>query len=472
MVRFGQTNPQMQTCQVEVSYKTCARRSAACSWDDSLLSEGESMASMTSDGTAALAAAIGIDWAADHHDIALQAIGTSTIEEYRLEHTPEAIARWLAGLAHRFGHRPIGIAIETSRGPLVHALLEAPFVVLYPVNPRSLRRFREAFSPNGAKDDAPDARLLLELLMKHRDQLLAWQPDDAATRALQRLVEQRRAAVGLRTQLTQQLQAVLKEYFPQALDWAGVDLASPMACRFLQQWPTLDALQRARPATVRRFYHAEGCRRATRIETRLAEIRTATPLTGDDAVITSSVLYVQLLVEQLLALGPSLARLDAAIAERFAAHADAAIFASLPGAGDALAPRLLVAFGTDRRRFPSAADMQTHSGIAPITVRSGRQCQVRWRWATSTFLRQTFHEFAQHSVRHCEWARAFYRQQRQRGKTHQAAVRALAFKWIRILWRCWQDHTPYDGARYEGALRLRHSPLSNALPRADTADAA
>jgi len=418
-----------------------------------------------------LAAAIGLDWASDHHDIALQPLAPAAgpVEACRLAQTPAALRAWLTTLEQRFGGQPVGIALETSRGPLVHALLEAPFVVLYPINPRSLRRFRETFSPNGAKDDAPDARLLLALLVQHRERLLPWRPEDARTRLLGRLVEQRRAAIGLRTQLVLQLQATLAAYFPQALAWAGDDLASPMACAFLQQWPTLEALQRARPSTVRQCYTRHGCRQAARIATRLAEMHDAVPLTRDLAVVTSSVLQLQLLVRQLEALRPSLALLERAIAEQFAAHDEGALFASFPGAGAALAPRLLVAFGSDRTRFPSAQAMQQHTGIAPITRRSGRQQQVTWRWATSTFLRQTFHEFAQHSLPHCPWAATFYAHQRRRGKTHHAAVRALAFKWIRIIWRCWQDHQPYDNARYERALEHRGSPLHSLLaPQATT----
>ena len=411
----------------------------------------------------ALAAAIGIDWADDHHDVAVQVTGTDVIEDVRLEHTPEAIARWLGELAGRFGSQPIGIAIETSRGPLVHALLDAPFVVLYPVNPRSLRRFREAFSPNGAKDDRPDARLLLALLVQHRAALRAWMPEPPDTRLLRRLVEQRRAAVDLRTQLTLELQARLKEYFPQALDWAGEDVASPMACAFLRQWPTLAALQRARPTTVEHFYLRHGCRRRAQIDARLAAIRHAVPLTQDVAVLESGVLAVRLLTQQLHALAPSLEALDEAIAACFARHEDGAIFRSLPGAGAALAPRLLTVFGTDRTRFPTAADVQTYTGIAPVTVRSGRQRHVHWRWATSTFVRQSVHEFAHHSVLHSAWARAFYAEQRRRGKDHHTAVRALAFKWLRIIWRCWKDRTPYDSARYERALRRRQSPIAKFL---------
>lgn len=416
-----------------------------------------------------LAAAIGIDWASDHHDLALAPLAPSgPVEEFQLAHTPEALRAWLAALATRFPGGVIGIAIETSNGPLVNVLLEAPFIVLYPVNPRSLHRFREAFSPNGAKDDAPDARLLLTLLLQHRERLTPWQPADERTRLLTRLVERRRAIVDWRTQLTQQLDAVLKEYFPQALRWAGADLTSAMACAFLTRWPTLAALQRARRATIDRFFRQQGCRSTARIAERLAEIPVALPLTTDAAVITSGVFAVQMLVRQLDALRPSLAAVDEAIAEQFAAHADAPLFASLPGAGDVLAPRLLVALGCNRSRFASAAELQQQAGIAPVTVKSGRTRHVHWRWATSTFIRQTFHEFAHHSIGHSAWARRFYAQQRRRGKPHHLAVRSLAFKWIRIIWRCWQDHALYDAARYERALHRHQSPLAQLLsPMAD-----
>lgn len=410
-----------------------------------------------------LAAMIGLDWAERHHDVALQTAESSTIEAARVAHTPNAVAAWLAGLAHRFGGQPVGIALETSRGPLVHALLEAPWVILYPVNPRSLQRFREAFTPSGAKDDAPDARLLLMLLVQHRAALTPWRREDPATRTLGALLERRRTTVELRTQLVLQLQATLKAYFPHALIWAGPDLARPLALTFLERWPTLAALQRARPATIRRFYTTRPGRRSARLEAWLTEMATAVPLTRDPAIITPSVLFVQVLVGQLRALGPSLEALDTAIAGCFAAHPDAALFQTLPGAGAALAPRLLVAFGPDRTRYPTAADLQQRAGIAPVTVRSGQSSSVHWRWSVSTFLRQTFHEFAHHSILHAPWARAFYHAQRARGKSHHVAVRALAFKWIRILWRCWQDHTPYDEARYTRALTVRGSPLAAQL---------
>lgn len=410
-----------------------------------------------------LAAVIGIDWADQHHEVALQDTETAQIERQRLAHTPEAIAEWLAAVRQRFANRAVGIAVETSRGPLIHALLEHDFVILYPVNPRSLKRFRETFAPSGAKDDVPDADLLRELLVKHRDRLRAWRPEAVETRAIRRLVESRRRTIDLRTKLTQQLTAALKEYFPQALEWTGTDLSSAMACDFLLRWPTLEAVQRARRKTVEAFYTTHNCRRPERIAARLEAMHGAVPLTRDSAIIEPTALVVQMLARQLQALADSLARFDQEIARRFEVHEDAALFKSLPGSGAALAPRLLVAFGTDRTRFRQAAEVQQYAGIAPVLKRSGNSAIVHWRRAAPTFVRQSFHEFAIQSVRFSPWARAYYALQRSRGKDSHAAFRALAFKWIRIIWRCWQNSTPYDEAHYVRSLHRHPSPLTARL---------
>jgi transposase len=416
-----------------------------------------------------LVALLGIDWADQSHEVSLQPVAldasdSAAVERHQLPHTPEAIRAWMGELRARFPAGAVGVAIETSRGPLIHALLDYDWVVLYPVNPRSLARFRATFTPSGAKADAPDADLLRELLAKHRDRLRPWMPDTEATRALRRLVESRRHAVDLRTKFTQQLTAALKEYFPQALEWAGADLGSEMACDFLLAWPTLEAVQRVRPQRLRSFYTRHHCRRPERIEARLTAIREATPLTRDRAVIESGALVVQMLARQLETLGASIRRFDTEIAARFAAHEDAALFSALPGSGAALAPRLLAAFGSDRTRFPHASDVQAFGAIAPVRQRSGKSWVIHWRWSAPTFLRQTFHEFAQQSIRYSAWARAYYALQRSRGKDHHAAVRALAFKWIRVIWRCWQARTPYDEARYLRALADRASPLAGHLP--------
>ena len=406
-----------------------------------------------------LAAFIGLDWADERHDVSLLEASSSTLERRQVTHTPEALSEWLAGLRSRFGGRLVGLCLELSHGPLISALIEHDFLVLYPINPKSLKRFRETFRPSGAKDDPTDADLLLELLTKHRDRLQPWTPETPQIRALDRLVKARRKAVDLRTRLTQQLRAELKGYFPQALDWVS-DLTSRLACDFLLKWPTLEAVHRVRPETIRKFYYGHNCRRGDLIEERLEQIRTATPLTTDAAIIETSVLTVQMLARQIRTLEPSVRRYDEEIEKLFRTHPDAELFSSLPGAGTALAPRLLAAFGSQRERFPSADTIQKYSGIAPVIERSGKSTFiVRWRWAAPTFIRQSFHEFAGHSIHYSPWARAYYELQRERGKRHHAAIRALSFKWLRILWRCWHDRTPYDEDRYLRCLRERGSPL-------------
>ncbi len=172
---------------------------------------------------------------------------------------------------------------------------------------------------------------------------------------------------------------------------------------------------------------------------------------------------VRLLAQQLSALLPALVEIDQAIAQLFAQHPDQPLWDSFPGAGEVLAPRLLAAFGADRQRYQKAAEVQQFSGIAPVTERSGKSGWVHWRLACPKFLRQTFHEFAAHSRRWSPWAQAYYEQQREKGAEHHAALRALAFKWIRIFYRCWQDRTPYDEQRYLQALEACKKNLTSIL---------
>lgn len=406
-----------------------------------------------------LAAWIGIDWADQHHDVALKEAGSQRVEHKRIGAKPEELKEWLAELSARFGDRRIGVCVEQGKGALIHALLEYEFLVLFPINPSSLDNFRKTFVSSGAKYDPTDAGFLLELLEKHGDRLHPWTPDDPQTRALGRLVEARRKAVDQRTQIGQRLTSELKGYFPQALDLVGQDLNAPMAGDFLRRWTTLQALKRARESTLRRFYTSHHCRSADAINERISQIRRAVPLVNDPAIIEPSVLTVRMLVDQLTALTQGIEAYEEQIDKLFAKHPDAYLFEALPGGGRAMAPRLLAAFGTDRTRFESAAQVQQYSGIAPVTVASGKSRWVHRRWAAPWFLRQTFHEFAAHSIRSSVWARAYYDQMRDRGNGHHAAVRALAYKWIRILWRCWQDRTAYDEAQYIDSLRRNGSPL-------------
>src|SRR5215470_9755766 len=396
---------------------------------------------MTHAAPEAFVAFVGIDWADAQHDVCLQTANSTKREYFQLEHTPEAIDAWGTILRTRFNGQPVAICLELNTGPLVSALRQYDFLVLFPIHPLMLARYREAFTPSRAKDDPTDAALQLELLLTHRDKLQPLWPQSPAMRALAQLVEHRRRVVGDTVRSTNRLTSTLKNYFPHVLHWFQ-EKDTRIFCDFLRRWPTLKAVQLARRATLETFFRAHHVRYADVITQRIQAIKAATPLTTDDGVIAPNALLVQALVAQLRVTLQAIAEFDTAIAQRAHSHPDFPLFQALPGAGPVFASRLLVAFGEQRERYRSATALQKYAGVAPVTERSGKKAWVHWRLQCPKFLRQTFVEWAAESIRHSFWAQVYYQQQRDKGKAHQAAVRALAFKWIRILYRCWQDRTP------------------------------
>jgi len=406
------------------------------------------------------AAFVGLDWGDEKHALSLYAAGSTAIERSTLEQTPEALADWANALRTRFPNGKIAVALEQARGALLAGLIQYEHIVPFPVNPKSLARFREALYPSRSKDDLVDADLLLELLTKHRDYLRPWQPDTVETRQLALLNEQRRHFVDYRTCLTNQLLSHLKAIFPQATKLVGEDLASPMATDFLKKWPTLQALKEVKPSVLRQFYYGHNSRSEKLISERLDVLKSAVALTSDSALLAGHSLAIQTLAAQLATLCPFLDQYEQQIADLFAAHPDAPIFASLPGAGAALAPRLLTSFGTDRNRFPKSVAISSYTGIAPVTEQSGKsQYWVHMRWSCPKFLRQSWHEFANSSIKFCPWAALSYKEFRKK-MSHHEAIRKLAYKWQRIVWRMWQDGRPYDEALYVAARPKSAKELS------------
>lgn len=406
------------------------------------------------------AAYVGLDWADRVHQACLRAAGSPCDEQSEVKSTPEALHAWANELRVRFPEGTIAVALEQSRGPVIYALSMHAHLELFPLNPAMVTKYREAAkAASGTKNDPLDASLQCELLRVHPDWLRPLAPLPVETRELLLLVEARRSLVDQRTVVCEQLIATLKGYFPQALTLVGNDVGAPLARALLHRWPTLAAIQRARPQSLRDFYYRHQVRSAERIEERLALVRAAQALTDDVAVMTTSPMLVTALIAQLEALAPAIADYDQRISTCFARQADARLFASFPGAGAQLAPRLLAAFGPDRGRYSNAQSLQQYSGIAPVRVKSGQTCITHWRWHCPKFLRQSFHEFARCSVGQSAWARAYYLLQIERGKKRHQAFRALAYKWQRVMFRCWQERTPYDEAVYLAALRKRGSPL-------------
>jgi transposase len=331
-------------------------------------------------------------------------------------------------------------------------------IVIFPLHPKSVARYREAFSSSGAKSDPTDAELQCELVRVHMDRFAPIEPETPTVRALAQLAESRRKLVQDRVALTNSITHHLKNYYPQVLDWFE-EKDTRLFCDFIARWPSLESVKRARRQTLVDFMHKHNVRRSETIERRLKAIRSAVPLTTDEGVVFPNQFMVERLAAQLRCLLESIARIEAEIEQRYQAMADREIFDSFPAAGPQFAPRLLTAFGTNRDRYDSPAALQKYAGIAPVIEASGNKSWTHWRYACPKFLRQTFVEWAGMTIRQSFWARAYYEQQRERGKEHNTIIRALAFKWIRIMYRCWKDGVPYDESTYLQALKDRGSPL-------------
>lgn len=414
---------------------------------------------MNTENSTGYAAYIGIDWADKKHDICIQSDQLKKDEYVVISNRVEDVDAWAQSMHKRFGS-PIAVAIELTKGPIVYTLQKYDFFVIHPVNPTTLAKYREAFKPSRAKDDPTDALLAVELIRHYPDKFKPLKPQSAELRALFTLTEHRRRLVGDRVRLTNRIRYAFKQYYPQILDWFDrIDTA--VFCDFVERWPTAIQARRARRSTLTSFFNSHNIYRADVLAKRLDAIKRAEPLTQDDGVVIPHRLQAEVLVDQLRVALAAIKRYDEQIAELAEAHEDYKLFDCLPGAGPSLAPRLLVAFGEQRDRFANAGELQTYSGIAPVTERSGKKCWVHWRWSCPNFLRQTFTEWASQTINKSFWAGAFYRQQRAKGSTYQAAVRALAYKWIRILYRCWVTRTPYNESHYLKALKRRGSPLMN-----------
>ncbi|MGO9203045.1 MAG: IS110 family transposase [Limisphaerales bacterium] len=403
------------------------------------------------------AAFIAVDWADQQHVWSLQVAGQTKKETGTLEQKPEAIGLWVAKLQERFGGRSVAIAVEQSRGALIHALMSYDFIVIYPLHPTTVAKFREAFKSSGAKNDPLDTDQILQILTKHLDQLRPMRPDTEETRLLGRLVEDRRKVVDERTGHVQALLASLKEYYPQAIEAVNSNLTSRLAADFLKKWPTFEALRQAKPKTLRAFYYGHNIRSPQVITKVLSLAATAQPLTTDPAIVESGRRISQVHAQIIQTLNPLIADYEDRIEKLFNAHPEAKLFSKLPGAGPALAPRLLTFFGTDRSRYEAAENVQSFTGIAPVTKSSGRSRVVYFRVPCPKFDRQTFHEFARLSVTNCRWAMNYVDYYTAKGKKYHTIIRALAYKWIRILFRCWQNRTSYDDAMYMKILRKRGS---------------
>ncbi len=403
---------------------------------------------------------IGIDWADAKHDFHLiDPTGKTQIGVFK--QSPKAIAEQLRLWREQFPEATFLIAIEAAKGALINNLIEQDDIVIYPINPAALAYHRKSFAHGGGKNDPLDAKRLAGFLNDRLPDLRPLKRDLPITRELGSLSEDRRRAVDTRADLANELTAVLKQYFPAVLEFKAAKPYAAFLLSFLIEYPTLRAAQDAGEAKLRSYFHGVGMKRkADKFAKIIVE---SMPLTVDEVTLRSSRRRAVMLAEQLRVYNKHIRQYEASIKELLPKHPAHAIAKSLPGPSDNTQARLIAAMGDDPNRYGSARCLQCASGIAPITEQSGKRKFAVARWACTKFLRQTFHEMAGLSITKSRWAKAFYDQQVAKGKSSNTAKRALAYKWQRIIYRCWQTGQPYNEERYIARLRATDSPLCKLL---------
>jgi transposase len=392
----------------------------------------------------------GFDWARDHHDVVVVDQKGNIVKELNFEHTAEGWAKWKE-LVKTYPH--LAVAIETSQGAAIEQLLQSQ-VAVYPVNPKSAERYRDRKVPSGNKTDRLDAWSLGDALRVDGHGWRALKPLDPLIAELRLLCRDEVELIAKRTELVNQLRAALHEYYPAALQ-AFEDWTATPSWHFVQRFPTPEALQKAGRRQWEKFLHVHHLYRPERNEQRLEIFAQAHTFCGGPAVTRAKSRLALALVKLLLALESQLEDYRKEIRRLFNEHPDHELFGSLPGAGDKLAPRLLSEMGSDRALFQNAQALQCYVGTAPVSYQSGQVHVIYTRYMCNKNFRHAVHLWADLSRKRCTWAQIYYIEVRRRGKSHAMALRCLGQRWLKILWRMWQDKTLYSND-YHTANQLKH----------------
>jgi Transposase/Transposase IS116/IS110/IS902 family len=388
---------------------------------------------------------VGDDWAERHHDIAVVDEHGTRLATQRLAEGLEGIAR-LHALVAEYAADPgeVVIGIETDRGVWVAALVEAGYQV-YAINPFSSSRYRDRHATSGAKSDPGDARVLADLVRTDRHQHRQVAADSELAEAVKVLARAHQTMIWTRQRQTNQLRSQLREYYPQALEAFGDDLAGKDAVAVLDRAPSPDQGRALTPAALRQTLRRGGRKRnidakAADIHAALQRPQLAQPAQVTRAFAASAHANVAVIGE----LTHQIQELERDLKDAFQDHPDAEILRSLPGLGLVLGARVLGEFGDAPNRYQDSKHRRNYAGTSPITKTSGTRRVVLARHARNRHLSDATYWWAFASLERSPGARALYDHQRARGATHHQALRALANRLVSILHGCLQHHTPYQ----------------------------
>ena len=394
---------------------------------------------------------VGVDWGSESHTVCVMSGDGRVTTRFAITHSQEGFRHLHTRLASFGDPGEIPIGIERPDGRLVDALLEAGHPVV-PVKPHAIKQWRDGEVLSGAKSDAGDAEVIAEYLRLRAHRLRVATPYSGQTKALRTVVRTRDDLVEMRVAATNQLAALLDTYWPGAKA-IFANIESPIALHFLARYPTPASaahLGEKRLAAFCRQHGYTGRRPATELVSRL---RSAPAGTVDPAITGALRESILALVALLRCLNDGVKTLDTSIAARLDQHPDGKIFTSLPRSGTVNAAQMLAGWGDCRDAYDSPDGVAALAGLSPVTRESGKHRAVSFRWACNKRFRQAMTIYADNSRHASPWAAQVYANARAAGKDHPHAVRILARAWTRVIYRCWQDHIPYNPEAHGAARR-------------------
>jgi transposase len=397
-----------------------------------------------------MAATAGIDWASEAHEVCISDEGR-VAERFSVDHDEPGMVE----LARRLTRTGIArVAIERPDGILVERLLDAGIEVLA-IHPNQVKAARPRFAVAHRKSDRFDAYVLAELARTDAHRFRALVPDSGETKTLKALTRAREDLVGVRVELANQLRAQLETYWPGALMFSEVD--SPISLAFLARYPGPADARGLGERRMAAFLERNSYSGHTDPAVLVTRMRAAPEGTAGEVECEARRGLVLGLVAALEPIVGEIAKLTSQIRGRLAEHPDAEIFQPLfRDRKTAICPATLIAeLGDSRERYPTEAAMAADAGMSPVALESGKLRVATFRRACDKRLRDAMATLAD-STRHWHpWAKEVYARARARGQDHPHAIRTLGRAWIRVLWRCWQDRTPYDPARHGNFSRLQ-----------------
>jgi len=394
----------------------------------------------------------GLDWAAEVHAVCVMDHAGKIVDRFTIAHTADGIAMLIRRLGNLAEPGDVQVGIERPNGRLVDLLLEAGHPVV-PVSPNAIKTWRDGEVLSGAKSDAGDAAVIAEYLRLRQHRLRVAVPYSDDTRAVRTLVRTRTDLVELRVAATNQLAALLDDHWPGA-KVIFADVESPISLDFLTRYPTPASATHVGEKRMQAFMTKHkycGRRSAAALTERL---RSAPAGATGEALTEALRDAVLALVTVLKALNTAMRNLNRSTTAHLGEHPDGEIFTSLPRSGQINAAQILAEWGDARQAYESPDSIAALAGCTPVTKASGKHRAVHFRWACNKRLRVALTTFADNSRHASPWAAHIYNQARTAGKDHPHAVRILARAWIRVIWRCWLDQTPYDPARHGNAALL------------------